>query len=292
MTPLPWPPDWRRPPLGGWLGVVVFGLLALFLVPAGMLALAAGNRVGAAVIGAILLVLAPIAVGTRPRRRGYAVDEVSIEVGGVRQTGVRVPVRPTSPLVSLALAVLGLAITALGVAAFVIAAVRGEWSALVGFVILLITGSVLLLGGIVGLVASRKRLGLDLTPSHLVVGLGGEPVVLTWDQVARIGTSSVRYGLGVVPRPVQNWLTVVTHEPVDLAGRLSGRRSAALGRLAATSSADVAAAIPADRLGADPVLVYHALRYYLGNTDARPELGTGAAVRRLAAGEVVLRVEC
>ncbi|TDC49331.1 hypothetical protein E1212_18590 [Jiangella ureilytica] len=266
VTPLPWPPEWRRPPLGGWLGAVVFGLLALVLVPVGILALTAGHRVGAAVIAAMLLVLAPVAAGTRPRRREYAVEEVSLEVAGVRQTGVRVPVRPASPLVSLALAILGLAITGLGVAAFVIAAVRGEWSALLGFVVLLVIGSVLLLGGIVGLVTSRRRLGLDLTPSHLVVGLGGDPVVLTWEQVARIGTSSVRYGLGAAARPVQNWLTVVTREPVD-----------------------VAAAIPADRLGADPVLVYHTLRYYLDNADARPEFGTGAAVRRLAAGEVVVQ---
>ncbi|WP_053202963.1 hypothetical protein [Jiangella muralis] len=292
MTPLPWPPHWRRPPLGGWLGVVVFGLLALFLAPAGVIALAAGNRVGAAVIGAILLVLAPIAVGSRPRGRGFAVEEASIEVGGVRQTVVRIPVRPTSPLVSLALAILGLALLGLGVAALVIAAVRGDWSAVVGFVVLLVVGSVLALGGIVGLIASRRRLGLDLTPSHLVVGLGGDPVELTWDQIDRIGSTSIRYGFGLAP--VQNWLTVVTHEPVNLAaapsGRriaASGRRTAALGRLTATAPANTAAAIPAARLGADPVLVDHTLRYYLEHADARPELGTGAALRRLAAGEVV-----
>lgn len=287
MTALPWPPDWRRPLLGGWLGVVVFGLLVVFLVPAGVLAVSAGHRVGgSALIGSALLLLAPIAVVTRPRRHGYDVDEVSLEVGGVRQTGVRIPVRPTSPLVSLALTVMGLAFTGLGVAAFVIAARRDEWSALLGFVVLLVIGSVLLLGGIVGLVASRQRLGLDLTPSHVVVGLGGDPVVLAWEQVARIGTTSVRYGLGVAP--VQNWLTVVTREPVDVAAQPSGRRSAALGRLAATVSPNVAAALPAERLGADPVLVWHALRYYLEHADARPELGTGVAVRRLAGGDVVL----
>jgi hypothetical protein len=287
VTPLPWPPEWRRPSLGGWLGAVVFGLLAVFLVPAAVLAVRAGQWVGAGVTGGVLLVLAPIALGSRPRRRGDAVDEVPIDVGGVRQAGVRVPVRPTSPLVSLALTVLGLAITGLGVAAFVIAAVRGDWSALAGFVVLLVVGSVLLLGGVAGLVASRKRLGLQLTPSHLVVGLGGEPVVLTWEQLARIGATSVRYGVGVVPRPVQNWLTVVAHEPVDAVARLNGRRSAALGRLAAAAPANVAAAIPAERLGADPALVYHALRYYLEHAGARPELGTGAAGRRLAAGDVM-----
>jgi hypothetical protein len=247
----------------------------------------AGNWIGATVGPAVLLVLAPIALASRPRRRGYAVDEVSIDVDGVRQAGVRIPVRPTSPLVSLALTVLGLAITGLGVAALVIAVARGEWSALLGFVVLLVVGSVLLLGGVVGLVAARKRLGLQLTPSHLVVGLGGEPVTLTWEQLARIGATSVRYGVGVVPRPVQNWLTLVTHEPVDVAARLSGRRSAAPGRLAATAPANVAAAIPADRLGTDPALVHHALWYYLEHADARPELGTGVAVRRLAAGDVV-----
>lgn len=287
MTPLPWPPEWRRPPLGGWLGVVVFALLAALLIPVAVVAAVAGQWVGAATIGVVLLVLAPIAAGSRPRRRGYAVEEVPVEVGGVRQTGVRVRVRPTSPLVSLALAVLGLAITVLGLAAFVIAIVRGDWSSLVGFVVLLVVGSVLLLGGVVGLLASRKRLGLDLTPSHVVIGLGGEPVVLTWEQIARIGSTSIRYGVGAVLRPVQNWLTVETRERVGVAARLSGRRSAALGRLAATASANVAAAIPAERLGADPALVHHALRYYLEHADARPELGTGAAIRRLAAGEVV-----
>ncbi len=287
VTPLPWPPEWRRPPLGGWLGVVVFALLAALLVPAAVAAVA-GQWVGAATIGVVLLVLAPIA-GSRPRRRGYAVEEVPVEVGGVRQTGVRVRVRvrPASPLVSLALAVLGPAITVLGLAAFIIAIVRGDWSSLVGFVVLLGIGSVLLLGGVVGLLASRKRLGLDLTPSQVVIGLGGEPAVLTWEQIERIGSTSIRYGAGVVPRPVQNWLTVETRERVGVAARLSGRRSAALGRLAATASANVAAAIPAERLGADPVLVHHALRYYFEHADARPELGTGAAIRRLAAGEVV-----
>lgn len=89
---------------------------------------------------------------------------------------------------------LGLAITGLGVAAFVIA-------------------------------AARKRPGPQLTPSHLVVGLGGEPVTLTWERL--------------------------------------------------------------ERIGADPALVHPALRYHLEHADARPELGTGVVVRRLAAGELV-----
>ncbi|WP_157987569.1 hypothetical protein [Jiangella endophytica] len=287
MTTLPWPPDWRRPPLGGWLGVVVSGALAAVLVPVAAIAAADRQWSAAAVIGGVLLLLAPIAVAGRPRRRTSSVVEVSLELDGDRQTGVRIPVRPTSPLVSLALAVLGLALVALGVAALVVAAVRGEWSSVVGFVVLLVVGSVLALGGIVGLIASRRRLGLDLTPSHLVVGLGGEPVELTWEQVERIGTTSIRYGIGLAPRPVQNWLTVVTREPVNVAARISGRRTAALGRLTATAPANTAAAIPAERLGADPVLAYHALRYYQENADARPELGTGAAVRRIAAGAVV-----
>ncbi|SED84362.1 hypothetical protein [Jiangella alba] len=298
MTTLPWPPDWRRPPLGGWLGVVVFGAVAAFLVLAAAIAATGRQWVAVAVIGGVLLVLAPIAAASRPRRPAFA-TEVSLDLDGRRQTGVRFPVLPTSPLVSLALAVLGLAILGLGVAALVIAVADGDWSAVVGFVVLLLVGSVLALGGIVGLIASRRRLGLDLTPSHLVVGLGGDPVELTWEQVDRIGTTSIRYGFGLAP--VQNWLTVVTREPVHVAtgppgrragsaGRRvgpSGRRAAALGRLTATAPANTAAAIPAQRLGADPVLVYHALRYYLEHADARPELGTGAALRRLAAGELV-----
>lgn len=287
MTALPWPPDWRRAPLGGRLDVVVFALLAVLLLPAGALAVAAGYRIGGSgLIGSALLMLVPVAEGIRPRRRGSAVEEVPVEVDGIRQEGVRIPVRPVSSLVSLVLTAAGLAFTGLGVAAFVIAAGRGQWSALLGFVTLLVIGSVLLVGGIAGLVASRKRLGLDLTPSHVVVGLGGDPVVLTWEQLARIGTASARYGWGVAR--VQNWLMVVAREPFDAAARPSGRRSAALGRLAARAAPNVAAAIPADRLGTDPVLAYHALRYYLENPGARPELGTGAAVRRLAAGEVVL----
>lgn len=282
MTTLPWPPDWRRPPLSGWLGVVLFGALAAFLALAAAIAATSRQWVAVAVIGGVLVVLAPIAAAGRPRRPVSA-TEVSLDLDGRRQTGVRIPVLPTSPLVSLALAILGLAILGLGVAALVIAATDGDWSAVVGFVVLLVVGSVLALGGIVGLIASRRRLGLDLTPSHLVVGLGGDPVELTWEQIDRIGTTSIRYGFGLAP--VQNWLTVVTREPV--AAGPSSRRIAALGRMTSTAPAHTAAAIPAQRLGADPVLVYHTLRYYLEHADARPELGMGAALRRLAAGEVV-----
>lgn len=279
---LPWPPQWHRAPLGGWLVPLASSVAVVFLGVAAVLAAVQGKVVAGVGVGVVAVAFVPIAVNSRPRKPWTKVESVGTEVEGVRSTAVRFPVRPSPPIVNVSLLVLGAAFLALAVAAMVIAIVRGEGQLVIGFVVLGGIGSVLFLGGIAGLFSSRAGIGIDLTPQHVVIGLGATPKVLAWDDIEEIGATSISYGVRPL-RPVQNWVTIVTKEPDDVTARLVGR-SNALGRLAGRVSGNVAAAVPEHRLRNDPGLVYHGLRYYLAHPDLRAELATGAAVRRLQSG--------
>ena len=52
-------------------------------------------------------------------------------------------------------------------------------------------------------------------------------------------------------------------------------------------AAEATVAVKGVSLSVDPALAFHTLRYYHANPEARAELGTDAAVRRVRAGAVL-----
>ncbi|PSL04037.1 hypothetical protein CLV30_10639 [Haloactinopolyspora alba] len=281
-TSLPPPAGWKPLPLGGWLATTVSAAAALILVvPAVLLALD-GDRVQTAVTGGVAVLLVVTAVLVRPRRRRAPARAVLVEVEGTHTPGLRFPVRPTPPLVSVGLLLAGLVFVALALAAGVAAVLQGEWPMLAGVAVLVAVGAVFLLGGIAGLRSARTGLGVDLTPRHVVVGLGIDRVVLAWDEIAAIGATTVRYGFRTaIPAPVQHWLLIEARDPGAVTER-SRPRPAALGRLAGRVSAAVVAAVPTGRLAGDPVVCFRTLEHYASRPDARAELGDGTAAAAIA----------
>jgi hypothetical protein len=133
-------------------------------------------------------------------------------------------------------------------------------------VVLLIIG-VLVVGFTPVLVAwGRSEIRLD--PRTVLVRTGGKRLAAAWEDVEAVYGYETRY-----VRPL-----VVAARRVDReAGRLAWSTRAQRRR------DEHLIEITPDQFGVAPVLLYHLLRFYHANPQARGELGTAAAVQRLRA---------
>lgn len=294
MATPPWPHQWIRPALGGWVGVVFCTVAWLFIAPAATVAaVALGSARSAGLAAWVTAVFLPFAWHVKPRRPEPVGPPVRVDVAGVPSWGVRFPVRTIGLPVTVAFFVCGLTVAFLagGVAGRVSAAERVPLAVVSA---VFVTGFVGL--GLFGLMAWRRHDAIELTPSHLVLGLGRHPLVLEWDRVARIGAagrSQDRIGRRLGVRAVPNCI-VVEASPDDLpelvgAAGVRWRRVldefGMLGVLGASSGLVTVAS--AGRLVNDPVLVYRGLRFYLHHPELRHELADGTAPVRLEAGRLV-----
>ncbi|WP_298322593.1 hypothetical protein [Haloactinopolyspora sp.] len=213
----------------------------------------------------------------RPKIHFAPARAVRIDIDGVRTAGIRFAVRPPSRPVSITLVVAGLGFVALGGTAAVLALRDGMATGIIGFVVLAGLGSIFLLGGLAGLRSSRTDLGVDLTESHVVVGLGFDRLAVPWDDIARIDATTLRYtGRLGMRGQVQHWLLIVGTPSSPLVRRRR-EHPRMLGRAVGWVTGDAVVAMPTGRLGSDPVVVFHALRHYLERPDERIHLRTGAA---------------
>lgn len=216
----------------------------------------------------------------RGRHTGVA-ESVDLPVGSGTQRGTLLPMRPTPYWQVVVFALVAAVFVVLAGLSVVIAAL-GRPQALVGLLVFLPVG----LGfgaGAYWAVRFRRRVrpGIGLTPTHLVLANYADPVAVPWAAVGRIGSSSFRWGAGPGPDPVTNVVTVIGTDSTLLATlsgpvRRLGERS--LRRTGETSLATVATSA----WSLDPVVAYHAMRFYLAHPELRAELAGDAAPRRIA----------
>lgn len=277
----PWPRQWRAPNSALGIGLAVFCLACAGL----FVALAAsGDPVGIA-----LVIVAPIFAG-------FALSGVATWVGvrarpvrsvrtRLQPDGIAALAFPYSFLATVAafLVVVGLAA---GVIPFLAA---GLFSALDGD---LFSWLWVLLFGLIGLFGlaclygiARRRLvrgAVFLSPDGIVHRTWGADTAISWDAVLDVtpeeSAAVTAYGNGPPSQvirlsPYAN--AKATYTPRSLLWR------------PARKVVNGTALISGTVLGVNPALVYHTLRFYHRNPNARAELGTDAAVRRVRAGQVL-----
>lgn len=204
-----------------------------------------------------------------------------LTVDGRTVPGVLLPMRRSPAWHVPLFALLGAALTALAGFA-VVAAARGEAQALLALVPA-VPAAALFGGGAYAVGRSRRRrgAGIGLTPTHVVLANYPRPIAVRWEQVRRIGSPSIRWGVPPGPVPVTDLVAVVVSDPTLLAAlpgwaRRLGKRS--LGRTGEVTLAT----IPDTAWAMDPAVAYHTLRWYLSRPALRAELSGDAALRRIS----------
>lgn len=201
--------------------------------------------------------------------------------------GLLLPLRPTPYWQVVLFGLLAAALLA-GSAAAVVAAGRGNPKALAALLVFLPAAALFGGGAYAGLRAHRRPLpGLVLTPDHLVLGNYPDPIAVRWDQVTRIGASSIRWGTRPGPDPVTNLVTVHGTDETQLAALPGPARRLARRTLARTGELSLAALAEAV-WAMDPVLAYHVLRFYQAHPDRRGELAGAAAPDRVGRRDLML----
>lgn len=278
-NPVPWPPRWRPPKVG-------FGVsFALFFAACTALCVAVG------VSGFTIALL------WTPLFAGFALSFVAMLVGVRSRSARSVRVGPqpdglaalTFPYslrltVAVFLVLVGLAAGGLTFLAVELAsALDGDalgWAGVAVFALIDAFGLVCLLG-----VARRHlvRGAVYLSPIGIVHRTWGADTAIGWDEVLDVAAEEratpTGYG-NAPPSPVIRLFPYAgahaAYTPRSLLWRPLRRRSL-----------PVVPLISGTVLGVDPALAYHTLRFYHRHPDARAELGTDAAVRRVRAGQVL-----
>lgn len=177
---------------------------------------------------------------------------IDIDLGSGAERALRFRVRPTHTVQSVVHSVLGL-LFAILTAGSVVLTVRDPTSdAVVGSIVLAIFAGVFLSTGILAVISTRRGLGVDLAVTGVVVRIGGQPTVLTWEDVAKVASAS---------ESGHNTIKISVHNgpPVTL---------------------------PCRKLKTDPLVVFHTLRFYASHPDNRHELGGDQALPRVWSGRL------
>ena len=273
------PQDWTRPFAGGW-GQFAFMVLIGGLLSVGGLVMALSSRGAERGAGAAIglfffacLLAAPLFA---PGRRGGPLRLETVRLGGRQEGGILVPysgLRMAMVLgatACLALSMLGFVVFA---DAFADAPGESPWPVrLVGVV-----GVVFF--GVGGFIAARRDWGrnwrLLLTPSAVVIAMGGARTVVPWEAIQQVRATEV----------TTHVRGVAVSEPlvgIDLSDP-QAISTGPLERLLLPVNRRLAADItlPIRALDVDPALLYEALRYYHQHPQARDELATQDGLARL-----------
>jgi hypothetical protein len=276
------PHGWTQPFAGGW------GSFALLLVVGGLstvvgLLMAVGGRgaergAGATtgLFGLACLLTAPL---FRPRRRRGRLRLETLRLGDRHERGIVVPYSGLQTAMALvATACMGLA--SLGL---VVLADTGDdpgeppWPArLIGAAGVVVFGLAFFMGARRGW---GRRWRVLLTPSAVVVAVGGARTVVPWAAIRQVRATQVTtYARGF---PVREPLVGI--DVSDLEAIQTGPLERLLLPLNRRLAADVT--LPIRTLDIDPPLLYGALRYYHQHPQARAELATQAGVARVQHGQ-------
>ena len=278
------PLGWTRSSVGGWgqfvLLVLISGLLSVGGLALALTGQGADRGVGAATALFFLacLLTAPLFA---PGRRHGTLRLETLKVGGRDERGILVPysgLRMAMVLgatACLALAMLGFVVFA---DAFADDPGASPWPLrLVGVV-----GVVFF--GVGGFMVARRRWGrrwrVLLTPTAVVIALGGARTVVPWTAIQQVRATEVTTAA---------WGARIS-EPligIDLSDP-QAIQTGPLERLLLPLNRRLAADItlPIRTLDIDPPLLYEALRYYHQHPQARAELATQDGLARLQHGQL------
>lgn len=212
-----------------------------------------------------------------PHREGNPLGSArTVDVDGA--LGLLLPSRQTARAAAVVLILVGA-----GLAALSGLLLAGDGViAVLGGVVLGLLGVLLLAAGLFALVRSRSRkVGIVLTPDHVVLNWVRPAVRLPWDGVREIRPLVLRMGRSGAS-PTRHYVGVVADDPALVGPRMR--------KVGARFGPDVACAVAMSSVDVDQLVVLHTLRFYRDNPDARAELAGEAAVvrvreRRLRASE-------
>jgi hypothetical protein len=277
------PPGRTRPFAGGWgqfaFMVVIGGLLSVGGLVMALSSRGAERGAGAAIALFFLacLLVAPLFA---PGRRGGPLRLETLRVGDREERGILVPYSGLRMAMVLgATACLALSMVGFVVFADAFADDPGEsaWPVrLVGAV-----GVVFF--GVGGFIAARRGWGrrwrLLLTPSAVVMAMGGARTVVPWEAIQQIQATEVTTHV----RGVAVSEPLVGIDLSDPQAISTGPLERLLLPLNRRLAADIT--LPIRTLDIDPALLYEALRYYHQHPQARDELATQDGLARLQHGQ-------
>jgi hypothetical protein len=277
------PRGWTRPFAGGWgqfaFMVLVGGLLSVGGLVVALTGRGAERGAGAATALFFLscLLTAPLFA---PGRRGGPLRLETLRLGDRRERGILVPYSGLRmALVIGATACLALAMLGFVVFADAFADDPGEspWPVrLVGAVGVVFFG----VGGF--LVVRRgwgRRWRVLLTPSAVVIAMGGARTVVPWEAIRQVRATEVTTHVrGVAVREPLVGIDVSDPQAIQ-----TGPLERLLLPLNRRLAADIT--LPIRTLDIDPALLYEALRYYHLHPQARDELATQDGLARMRYGQ-------
>jgi hypothetical protein len=276
------PHGWPRRFAGGWGSFAVlvsFGGLSTVVGLLLALTSRGAERGAGATMGLFGLACVLVAPLFRPRRRRGRLRLATLRLGDRYQRGVVVPYAGLqTALVGAATACMALA--SLGLVVFADAFAdpgASPWPPR-----LLGAAGVVVFGLAASMGARRgwgRRWRVLLTPSAVVVAVGGARTVVPWAAIQQVRATQVTtYARGVPVREPLVGIDVSDPQAIQ-----TGPLERLLLRVNRRLGADVT--LPIRTLDIDPPLLYQALRYYHQHPHARAELATQAGVARVQHGQ-------
>lgn len=221
---------------------------------------------------------------TEKRQREYdakgldAMRVVDVEILGVRETGLLLPMRRVSLWSGIAPLLFGVPLVAMGLLSAVIGVIDRDWSALGGLVVLGGVGSLPALLGY-AVLTTRKSAdpGLYLTPSRIALGSGRNQLAVPWQDIAGISLHTTDRGRGRLSPRGHNDFRIDVH---DLSRVQLAPDSPAAKRLARATKPGTIVKVLDDLIQVNPLLAYLAVRHYLEHPEQRRNIVSDAAQRR------------
>jgi hypothetical protein len=277
------PQRWTRPFAGGW-GQFAFMVVIGALLSVGGLVMALSSQGAERGAGAAIalfffacLLTAPLFA---PGQRGGRLRLETVRVGDRHERGILVPYSGLRMAMVLG-ATACLALASLGFVVFADAFANdpGEspWPVrLVGAV-----GTMFF--GVGGFIAARRGWGrnwrLLLTPSAVVIAMGGARTVVPWEAIQQVRATEVATHVrGVAVREPLVGIDVSDPQAIQ-----TGPLERLLLPLNRRLAADIT--VPIRTLDINPALLYEALRYYHQHPQARAELATEDGLARVQHGQ-------
>lgn len=218
--------------------------------------------------------------GSSPRTRKLPVRASLGEVRTSRSVirGVQFPFRVKYSVLVLS-GLLSLLLLAGSVVLLVAAIREAEYFGFIGVAVL--AGLGMVFGAVVVSFLARDRtnpLGITMGDREIVKAQG-QPVVIPWSTVTAIRAIQLRFAIGwsLFPPPRRNWITIEVEDLHSVQG--PGARTRALARRFGANTATGFAAASVD---GNALILYHALRFYLENPDARHELTNERGLDRVS----------
>lgn len=196
---------------------------------------------------------------------GVVVEEIT--VGGVRESGVLLPMRQPPRWQGVVFLLMGLVFLSVAGLLLVEAIVIAEWMLIGGVALFVGIGGVALAAAYRGLIDRRDVVpGLVITPTRVVRrGGGGELLTVAWADIAEIrpyvrDTGSAKW---------HNMFGIEVRDP-DAFWRAAGRRRG--GRASRVRAGAEVVVVWDTVMLMNPLIAYHLLRHYLAHPDQRPHI--------------------